>query len=488
MVPGWSEGRGVSGQPQPSYDALVTLVAQLQAELAALRAENAVLRAENAALRTENAALRGDDPPRAGGEVAAGAAAPRKRPPAWAKANVVVRARHRPRQPRAPVPGRRREAPDRIVVHAPTVCPACAAPLGRGRLVGRRQVIDLPPIRAEIVEHRVLERTCRRCGTRCRGVMPDLGEQVGDHRRVAWPVVAWVATLRTKLRLPLAQVQWLLDRGWGVRLALGELSALAAEAARAARPAYDGLLAEARASPVVHIDETSWREAGRTGWVWTLSTATSQLFQFARSRAGAVAGWLLGEEGVATVVSDFYGAYDRLERVQQRCWAHLLRDIHDLVAAHADDQRVTAWAAGVRAIYDRAVAWAAEATAAATRPILRERARDRFQAELVAHCRGQPADAPQAVLCARIDRYQAELFTCVADPLVPPTNNAAERALRPLVIARKISGGTRSDLGTTTRMVLQSLVATWELRGLDPVAEFLALLRAPRPALEMAPV
>ena len=165
------------------------------------------------------------------------------------------------------------------------------------------------------------------------------------------------------------------------------------------------------------------------------------------------------------VVSDFYGAYDHLERIQQRCWAHLLRDIHDLVLARPDDPGLSAWAAGVRDVYDRAVAWAATATVAGTLPSCASAPRDRFQAELVALCRAQPGDAPQAVLCARVERYQAELFTFVADPAVPPTNNAAERALRPLVIARKISGGTRSEQGSATRMVLQSLVATWELRG-----------------------
>ena len=467
---------------RPTYDELATLVEQLQAQVQALSAENA-------ALRAEVAALRGDDDAAAGGTgTGVATAPPARRPPRWAKANVVVVERRRPRRARAPVSGRRRERPDRVVVHAPAVCPACAAPLGRGRLVGRRQVIELPPVRAAVVEHRVVERTCRRCGVRSRGTMSDLGEQVGAHRRVGWPVAAWVATVRTKLRLPLAHLRWLLDRGWGLRLSVGELSGLLAETAHAGRPAYEALLAEARASPVVHLDETSWRENGRTGWVWTVTTPTVQLFQYSRSRAGAVARRLLGEDGAAAVVSDFFGAYNDLERVQQRCWAHLLRDIHDLVAAHPDTRGVSAWAAGVRAIYDHAVAWAAEATAAGTRPILRERARDRFQAELVAHCRTQPADAPQAVLCARVERYQAELFTFVADPAVPPTNNAAERALRPLVTARKISGGTRSPHGTTTRMVLQSLVATWELRGLDPVAEFLALLRAPRAAQEIASV
>lgn len=72
---------------------------------------------------------------------------------------------------------------------------------------------------------------------------------------------------------------------------------------------------------------------------------------------------------------------------------------------------------------------------------------------------------------------------------MPPTNNAAERALRPLVVARKVSGGTRSKHGSRTRMVLQSLVATWDLRDLDPSAEFLTLLRAPRtPTPELGPV
>jgi transposase len=74
--------------------------------------------------------------------------------------------------------------PDRIILHAPAVCPVCAAPLARGRVVRRRQVIDLPPVRAEVIEHRVLERTCRRCGARSRGTLPDLGQQVGAQRRV----------------------------------------------------------------------------------------------------------------------------------------------------------------------------------------------------------------------------------------------------------------------------------------------------------------
>lgn len=468
----------------PSYE-------ELAGQVAALREQVRALKAELHRLRVEHARLRGAGPAR-GDEAAEdeGAAVPprgRKAPPRWAKANVVrVRVR-RPRKPRVPVSGRRREVPDRIVVHAPTVCPGCARVLRRGRVVSRRQIIELPATPVAVVEHVVLERTCRHGGTRCRGERPDLGEQVGTHRRVSWPVVALVAVLRTKLRLPIAQLQWLLGQLWGLRLSVGTLCALLDEAARAVRPAYAGLLAEARASPVLHLDETSWREAGRSGWVWTLTTPTVRLFRFSVSRAGAVARALLGEDTEGVIVSDFYTAYDQCDGLHQRCWAHLLRDIHELTEQHPEDVRLHAWAARMHAIFREAVAWVA--TMGTCSPAERDQARLRCEGEVLALCRAEPAGVPHAALCQRVERYHAELFTFVADPAVPPTNNAAERALRPLVIARKISGGTRSADGSQTRMVLQSVIATWDLRGLDPVAELLALLRTPRtPLVGLPPV
>jgi hypothetical protein len=469
---------------RPGYDELAGQVAVLREQVRALKAENHRLRAENARLRGEAPVVAEE-----AAQEPAAAAPPRGRtsPPRWAKANVVRVSVRRPRQRRQPVPGRRREAPDRRVVHALPHCPHCATVLRRGRVVGRRQVIEVPVAPVVVVEHVVLERRCPGCGARCRGTMPDLSAAVGAHRRVSWRVAALVAVVRTKLRLPIAQVQWLLAQLWGLRLSVGTLCGLLDEAARAARPAYEGLLAEARASPVVHLDETGWREDGRNGWVWTLTTPTVRLFRFATSRAGAVARALLGADADGVIVSDFYTAYDQLDGRHQRCWAHLLREIHELTEQHPDDARLHTWAQAMHAIFIDAVAWTA--AAGACLPAERERARLQFEAAVLALCRAEPAGVPHAALCQRIERYHPELFTFVADPAVPATNNAAERALRPLVIARKISGGTRSAQGSRSRMILQTVVATWELRGLDPLAEMLALLRAPRsPILELAPV
>jgi len=467
---------------RPGYDELAAQVAELRAVVRALKAENGRLRAELAARRGEAAgAVEPSDPPPA-------ADAPkRKSPPRWAKANVVRVTHHRPRRSRGPGPGRRRAVPDRRILHAPSHCPSCAAVLTRGRVVGRRQVITLPPVRAEVVEHVVLARRCRQCGHVCRGMMPDLSAAVGPGRRVGWSVVALAAVLRTKLRLPLAQVQWLLHQVWGLHLSVGELSGVLTEAARAGRSAYEPLLAEARASPVAHVDETGWRQDGRSGFIWTLSTPTVRFFQFSPSRAGVVARRLGGTEYEGVVVSDFYTAYDQLDGLHQRCWAHFLREIHELKESDPDHAELHAWGGAVHALYERAVATAP--TLAGRPPQEREDTRLRFERELLALCRAQSAKAPHAALCQRVERYHPELFTFVGDPAVPPTHNAAERALRPLVIARKISGGTRSAQGSQTRMVLQSLVATWELRGRDPGAALSDLLRAPRAAApKLAPV
>ena len=92
-------------------------------------------------------------------------------------------------------------------------------------------------------------------------------------------------------------------------------------------------------------------------------------------------------------------------------------------------------------------------------------------------------DHPCRALAWRLWHFQQELLTCVAQSGVPPDNNLAERAIRPLVIARKISGGTQSPHGSATRMQLYSLAATWTAQGHNPLAEFRRLLQSPLPQL-----
>ena len=98
--------------------------------------------------------------------------------------------------------------------------------------------------------------------------------------------------------------------------------------AQRAQPAVAAILDRIRASPVVHADETGWREDGANGYVWTFSTPTERYF-LRRGRGKAVVDEALGESFSGVLVSDFYAAYHHYDGPKQRCWAHLLRDIHD---------------------------------------------------------------------------------------------------------------------------------------------------------------
>ena len=134
-------------------------------------------------------------------------------------------------------------------------------------------------------------------------------------------------------------------------------------------------------------------------------------------------------------------------------WAHLLRDIHDLVALYPKDTSLAQWAAAVHQLYVEARSF--------THPQARRRrtAQLAWERQLLVICQPFLADplALQGRLCRRIERHIKELFDFVAEPDVPSDNNPAERSLRHVVISRKVSGGTRSERGTESKMTLASV-------------------------------
>jgi transposase len=362
---------------------------------------------------------------------------------------------------------RHRDTPTRLVEHVVDACPACGTALSGGEVVRRRQVLHVPRVPVEVIEHVVRRRVCPGCDRVCTPPL-DLGEQVVGHHRVSLDTMALIAALHTVGRLPLRTLQWALATLHGLHLSVGGLAGILQAVAARASPALDQLRAQIRASPVVHGDETGWREDGEAGYAWFFGTPTLRYFHYDHSRAGAVVQEVLGEVYEGTLVSDFYAAYNIHHGPHQRCWVHLLRDIHDLRGAHPGDADLAAWADAVHAVYLAAKQAAAGELAWDGRVA----ARAALERQLSAVCAPYwlpDSTAPQATLCQRIDRFLDELFEFVLDPAIPADNNLAERSLRPLVVARKISGGTRSPEGSQTRMGLASLFGTWQAQGRDPL-------------------
>ena len=392
-----------------------------------------------------------------------------RKPPSWVKANRSDRPR-KERQKRTHGFARRREEPTHRVEHATASCPDCGTLLLGGRVRRRRQIITIPQVRARVTEHVVVERTCRKCGQRWSPELDWSALAVG-RQRGGISVQQEVCVLREECRLPYGVIQRYLKWRYRLGLSVGELVALVRGVARLGQEEYNQLQQEIRASPVVYGDETGWREDGRNGYLWSFSTPKVRCFLRRASRSRQVVAEVLGDEFEGVLVSDFYGAYNVHQGLHQRCWTHLLRDIHQLKEKHFQHQGVAGWAQQVREVYDQAQAYPGPdpGLPETVRQSQRVKQQQQFQEQLWSIC--QPylgSDAPMRVLCQRVERFLPELFTFVAEPRASADNNAAERSLRPTVVSRKISGGTRSPEGSNTKSVLASLFGTWRLRGRNP--------------------
>lgn len=428
------------------------------------------LEAENERLRREIERLGGE-----GG----------KKPPSWVKENRPRREK-RERRKRPKGFARRRDKVTHRVKHAYAECPECGTPLSGGRERSRRQVITLPQIRVQVVEHVMVERKCPKCQ---KAFTPkvELERTAAGQQRVGISVQSEVVVLREGYRMPFEMIQRYLEQRYVLHLSVGELVALVQGFAERGKKDYEALEKHIRGSPVVHGDETGWRENGQNGYLWSFSTPEVRYFLYRQSRGKAVVKEVLGDEFDGVLVSDFYASYNVHQGYHQRCWIHLLRDIHELKQAYPDDEAVAGWADGVRKVYDRAKAYAGPdpALLPVQQKAERRKRQLEFEEDLWELCAPHVRKGlPMSTLCERVEKFLPELFMFVADPRVPADNNAAERSLRGQVVSRKISGGTRSGKGSETKSISASLFGTWLLQGCNLYQACQQVLAAPVPASE----
>lgn len=421
---------------------LISIILELREKVAALEKENAELRARLGMGGGSNVK------------------------PEWVKPNRVERraAEREERKRRKHSFVRRREVPTREVRHAVERCPDCGRSLSGGWEVSRHQVIEIPDTPIEIIDHVLIARRCGICG---RTHIPTLSavDGVVGKSRIGVRLMSLVATLAIEKRMPQRSIQRLLEGLYSVHISLGEITEILHKVARFARGKVQRILRSIRGSPYVHGDETGWRENGINGYLWSLSTPQLRFFHFDRSRAGAVAEKLFGACFSGVLLCDFYGGYNWYSGPIQRCWVHFLRDLKKLVDVHPDDDSVQVWVESIKEVYKIAKKIAGRGFVES----LRVRFRQELEARILSIAEPYLLDdtAPQHTLAKRIDKHLGELFTFVQHVGCPSGNNAAERAIRPAVIARKISGGTRSEKGSQTRTTLMSVFGTWQLQGKD---------------------
>lgn len=389
-------------------------------------------------------------------------APPKTKPakPDFVKANAPPR-EQRQRKKRPHGFARPQSEPTEVVEHYPDNCSCCGRKLSGGWVHRVREVIEIPQVKVRVIHHKIMARHCGVCDRR-EIASVDLSDDVVSKGRIGIRLMSLVAYLDTVARMPVHLIQALLSCLFCLSLSKGQICEILQKVAEQGKPIYDDLLTRLRAGPFVNADETGWRENGKNGYAWSFSNSEVEYFVCQRNRSADVAKEILDKSFSGTLVSDFYSAYHWYTGPHQYCWPHLLRDIHALKEKAPDDPAVSAFANGVRAIYDEAKAFQN------ANPLLRRDQRRLYEGKITELAsRHLSEDRPERILAERIVRRAYGLFTFVEHPEVPSSNNAAERSLRQLVVMRKVSGGTRSEDGSSTVAILMSLFSTWKRQGLE---------------------
>ncbi len=457
---------------------------ELEAEVAALQAEVAAVKEQVAQLLSANAQLRAELDKF------------QSEPPSFIKPNTAKskdKADKQPRRKRAKDQNgaRRREAsPTQTIEHRVEQCPSCRYPLQHPQLALRRQVIELPPPQTvQVTEHQLYKSWCPRC-EKWHQAHVDLSSQVIGQGRIGVRIASLIAYLRTTLRMPVRLIKEYLKTMHNLLISTGEIVELLHRMVQAERVqvATQAIKERVRKSRIVHGDETGWREGGHNGYIWSFCTPEGErYYEYDHSRAGAVVKRILGSDYKGTLVTDFYAAYNDLPCEHQRCWVHLLRDLHALKEENKENEGVLEWAEKLRKLYDTAQDALKGKGRWGRWPPTQEQ-REVLYIELVegtAALAGRYVNAkeqrahPCHTLSKRLMLHQDSLFQFVLQQGLSADNNLAERSIRPVVVMRKVSGGSQSAKGSRTRMTLASLFGTWRAKGLNPFSECLFLLSAP---------
>jgi len=267
-------------------------------------------------------------------------------------------------------------------------------------------------------------------------------------------------------RLSVAKTCAVLKQGFGLSLSSGGLSQLLQRVAGKLQGQYQELHERIRTSDAVYADETSWYVGCPGYWLWVFTTPTSTVYRIAGSRGHPVAAKVLGRDFAGVLVSDSAKVYDAFPGPQHKCIAHHLRNLEQrrYYPGQRSPHYLEAWELLWKDVLEltHARQQLAGNEFAARRAQLESRADSLLQA--------QPAEPGDRKFRTRMNNARKHLFGCLYHD-VDPTNNRAERALRPAVVARKISCGNKTERGSRATEILLSLITTAHQQARDFLAD-----------------
>jgi len=340
-------------------------------------------------------------------------------------------------------------------------CPTCKGKLTRSYTTAAHTVEDIPEpktLKTIVTRYEVERQWCRKCKKEVTvtpvGVIPY--SKLGIHLIIQ--ILIW----KYICRMPMEIIVSLLQTTCDLSISAGTVALCLRRARRFFDKPYKEILAAIRAAPVKHADETSWRINGQNTWVWEFLTKQEVYYTIEETRGGGVPKAVLENANSDDVlIHDDYVVYKNLSFQHQSCWAHMLRKSHEEVSQENVSLEMKLLHQQLKAIYETLV----KETAAPFDLSYRQQVYNQLllQINQITHTSYHADDARR--IQTRVRTQNKNLLTAILYPNVPLTNNLAERMIRPLVVQRKISGGSRSRDGATIHAVNMSVIQTMKLRG-----------------------
>lgn len=391
--------------------------------------------------------------------------------PAWAKSQATSLREQGVKAPPKKMGPPRGHAPHvrkvpgpvtREVELIPRQCPHCNHSLQAkpSRWHTHTQIDLPPPVRFEVIRYRVAGVYCRHC----QEVV--YSPEKLDRSKYGPTLRAMVTLWKFGYGMTLPKIQALLEEQHELRLSTGELSEILSQNARRLRPYAAGVQAALQREKSLFADETGWRKNGDNHWLWSFSSPRLSFYTIQKSRGRKVVRRFLGKRYAGVLHSDFYGAYREIHARKQKCWAHLMRELRALKEKYPGKEAKAEislfhWRAG--RLYSRAKNLRVKFERG--QDIRRSLGRLKQDTDLWLIARVWKIPELET-LSLRVLSYRSELFTFLEDLSAEPTNNAAEREIRPAVLMRKTSYGNRSSRGAQTQAISMTLLRTARKQGI----------------------
>ena len=340
-----------------------------------------------------------------------------------------------------------------------TQCPYCWSDLSDSATTRTRTIEGIPEIKPTVIRYTIERRYCSRCK---KLLEPEFKEAL-PKATLSLRTMLVIAYMKTVERLPAARTSDMMKDIFNLHVTKGEVMHIIHQLSIHLGSAYRNLVGRIRKAKSRYIDETSWRVDGKNRYMWVFVTEGESLY-ITGTRSHEVPEKVLGKhEGVD--MHDGFSGYVKLAKITKNrqgwCWAHIMKDAKELIEYNESEGRYILNI--LKSVFDRAKKLLEKLPEEISEEML-EALYDEFR----------QIDVPyESKKCSgfvrnQLKRKRDDLFRFVIDRSVEPTNNRAERAIRPIVTYRKVSGGSRSEMGARDFTRVYSVLESCRNKGKLP--------------------